>query len=101
VKLYACVNCGEKTYKKLKECSFCDSKEFEESECTEREVIFVVLKEISLHSEEYEEFSEDFLEEKVAKRIGEDFKYSNFLSTLGNAVKEGIFTKMIVYVSGA
>ena len=102
MKLYECEGCGEQYYNKRKECPYCNSKIFTETESTEREVLYAILKAISLSSGEYEEFNEDSLEERVEEELeGFKFKWVEFSLALDQAVEKGFFSKVIIYVSSA
>lgn len=99
MKLYECNVCGNQYYKKIKECIDC-KKELKELEALERDVIFVILKEISLTCDEYKAFYADELEKKVGEKIGRDFDCAEYSFALYKAIKDGLFSKEIVDISG-
>ena len=99
MKLYECEECGNQYYKKIKKCIDC-KKELKELEVLERDVIFVILEEISLTSGEYETIYEEELEEKVGEKISRDFDCTEYSFALDKALKNGLFSKRIIYISG-
>ena len=99
MKLYECNICGNRYYKKIKECIDC-KKELTELEVSEREVILVILEEISSTCDEYEAIYEEELEEKVGEKIGRDFDCTEYSFALDKAIKNGLFSKRIIYISG-
>jgi len=99
--LFECQECGESYYKKVDECHYCEGKEFDKSDGTEREVILTVLYEITLESGEYEQFTWDELEELVDKKLGKECDYIPLSNAIDDAVKKEYFSKMTLYISKA
>lgn len=97
--LFECQECGDKYYKKVDQCPYCDGKDFDKSDGTEREVILTVLYEITLESGEYEQFTWDELEELVDKKFGKECKCIPFMNALDDAVKKGYFSEITLYIS--
>ena len=98
--LYSCLECGENTYTKERECE-CGCKEFEESEGTEEEILFLVVREIALTSGEYEQIFDDQMEEKVSELLKQEYNWTNLSSALEKAVKKNLFDKRISYITGS
>lgn len=97
--LFECNGCGDKYYKKVEQCPYCDSKTLAELEGTEEEVIMTVLREINIESGEYEQFDHDSLNELVREKLGKDYCWMAFNSALKDACKKGYFTEWTTYVS--